>query len=341
MKKASVVGIDLAKNIFQVHGCDKDGRFVLSKKVSRNQLVKLIQQLEPCTIGMEACGGAHHWARRFKEMGHEVKLVAPQFVKPYVRGDKTDQNDAAAIVECITRPRTRFVAVKSVAQQELQALHRIRARLVKNRTALSNEIRGILAEFGYVIRTGYAALKKAVLDISSDEESILSRNTRNVLLELRSEFLILDERIGSYEQEFERLCRDNDVCRRLIKIPGVGPITATAIWAHVGNGQNFKNGRQFSAYIGLVPRQHSSGGKVQHLGISKRGDRYLRQLLIHGARAVIRNLAGKTDPRSLWVQKLDIQRGRNKACVALANKNARVIWALMTSGEEYRASQAA
>lgn len=336
METIKILGIDLAKNIFHVHGCDEHGRELVSKKISRKKLAEFVVQLPKCVIGMEACSGAHYWGRKFAEMGHEIRLVAPQYVKPYVRGDKTDRNDAAAIAECVSRHQVRCVAVKSVRQQEVQALHRVRERLVTNRTALSNELRGILAEFGYAIPTGYQALKVVVLRIVEDAESPFSDTMRRTLLEMRSELLELDKRIAVYETEFETMCKEEDYCKRLLEIPGVGPITATAIWAHVGSAHHFKNGRQFSAYLGLVPKQHSSGGKQRLLGITKRGDGYIRRLLIHGARSVVRFSDKKTDARSLWIARLDRDRGRNKACVALANKNARVIWALMKTGKDYR-----
>jgi transposase len=341
MKMIKVLGIDLAKNIFHVHGTDETGREILSKKLARKKLVEFVQKLPPCVIGMEACGGAHHWGRTFGKMGHEIRLVAPQYVKPFVRGDKTDRNDAMAIAECVTRPGMRFVALKSLSQQELQFVHCVRRRLVKNRTMLSNELRGILSECGYAIPTGYASLKREILRIVSDEKSPLADATHELILEMHSEFLMLDEKIAKYEKLLLSSARENEVCRRLMKIPGIGPITSTAVWAHVGSALLFKNGRQFAAYLGLVPKQHSSGGKTRMQGISKRGDQYIRQLLIHGARAVVRFSENKTDARSIWINRIDNERGRNKACVALANKNARVIWALMARGEEYKEPLAA
>ena len=339
MKTIKILGIDLAKNIFQLHGRDELEREILDKRLSRAKFVEFIQNLPPCIIGMEACSGSQHWARLFQKMGHEVRLVSPQFVKPYVRGDKTDRNDARAIAECVTRPGMRFVAVKTVLQQEAQMQHRIRQRLVRNRTALSNELRGLFSEFGYAIPTGYKALKDAILRIVGEESCPLSEQMRMFILELRSELLELDEKISRYDQLFEQRCREVDVCKRLLDIPGVGPITATALWAHIADAFLFKNGRQFAAYLGLTPRQHSSGGKKRLLGISKRGDKYIRKLLVHGARSVIRFSETKTDIRSLWVKRIDEERGRNKACVALANKNARVIWALMKSGDRYRKAE--
>jgi transposase len=341
MKVIKVLGIDLAKNIFQLHGCDETGREVLSKQLSRKRLVEFVSKLPVCVIGMEACGGAHHWGRTFEKMGHEVRMVSPQYVKAYVRGNKTDRNDARAIAECVSRTGMRLVPIKSLHQQEVQMIHCVRRRAVKNRTGLSNEIRGMLAECGYAIPVGYPALKRAILEIVSSERCELSRDTCELLLEMRSELLMWDEKIESYERRLSMVVKESAVCQRLMRIPGIGPITVTAIWAHVGNALLFKNGRQFSAYLGLVPKQYSSGGKSRLMGISKRGDKYIRQLLIHGARAVIRYAADKTDARSLWIQRIDTERGRNKACVALANKNARIIWALMAKGTEYKQPTAA
>lgn len=332
------LGIDLAKNIFYVSMMDAKGNEILSKSFRRKKLVEFVTKQEVMIIGMEACGGAHHFGRLFQEMGHEVRLVAPQFVKPFVRGEKNDKNDARAIAECVMRPNMRFVAVKSIKQQELQMWHRMRSGLVNQRKSLSNELRGLLAEFGYVMPTGYRALEKKIIEIVSLAESPFEDRTKDLLLQMRMDLVNLEKRILGYEEMFARLCREVDVCKRLIQIEGVGIITATAIWAHVGEASRFKNGRQFAAYLGLVPKQNSSGGKVRLSGITKRGDKTIRQLLIHGARAVVR-FADKrltTSRKHRWVHRIDKERGRNKACVALANKNARTIWALMYYGTEYK-----
>lgn len=337
MKEIKLIAIDLAKHIFQIHGCDERGQEVLSRQIkSRGKLREFMMKLKPCVVGMEASGGSHHWGRLFKEMGHEVRMVAPQFVKPFVRGEKNDRNDARAIAEAIRRPEMRFVSVKSLAQQDVQSLHRIRSRLVKTRTMLSNEARGILGEYGVAIGVGHKRLKEELLRISGNEDSGFSDLMRRELIEIHRELRELDRRILEIEKYFIESCKANDVCKRLMTIPGVGPMTSTAIWAHVGSGSLFKNGRQFAAYFGLVPRQNSSGGKARLGSITKRGDRYIRQLLIHGARSVIRFNAWKKDPRSLWIDRIDRERGRNKACVALANKNARIIWVLMTRNESYK-----
>ena len=340
MEAIKVLGIDLAKNVFQLHGCDAVGRTVLTKRLSRKALVDFITRLKPCVIGMEACGGSHHWGRLFKKMGHEVRLVAPQYVKAFVRGNKTDCRDAQAIAECVSRPAMRLVAVKTVRQQEIAAMHRVRERLVRNRTSLGNEMRGILNEFGHVIPTGLKKLEEMLLVLAGDEDNDLSQDMRQMLIEARGELRELTEKISLYEARLGTVCRELEVCRRLVKIDGVGPMTATAVVAHVGDAKIFRNGREMSAYFGLVPGQHSSGGKTVLKGITKRGDRTIRKLLIHGARSVVRFSENRTDPLRRWINRIDKTRGRNKACVALANKNARIIWALMARGEEYKARAA-
>ncbi len=269
-------------------------------------------------------------------MGHEVRLVAPQYVKGFVRGNKTDSRDAQAIAECVNLPSMKLVAVKTEYQQVVAAMHRFRERLIRNRTALSNEIRGLLSEVGHVIPTGIKKLEATLLILAGDADNTLLPDMRQMCLEARSELLELDQKISLYDERLERTCRETEVCQRLVKIPGVGPITATAIVSHIGDAKVFKNGREMSAYLGLVPNQHSSGGKTVLRGISKRGDRTIRKLLIHGARSIVRFSENRRDPLRSWVSRIDSKRGRNKACVALANKNARIIWALMAKGEEYQ-----
>lgn len=336
MRSIKVLGIDLAKNVFQVHGYDEGGYTVLTKTLKRKELSEFISRLDLCVIGMEACGGAHYWGRKFKAMGHEVKLVAPQYVKAFVRGNKTDSRDAQAIAECVSRPEMKQVAIKTERQQEIAAIHRVRERLVRNRTALGNEMRGLLHEFGYVIPVGIKWVETSLLEYASDGENNLSADFRELLIEARSELKELTRKIKQYEQKLESISKEIEICQRLLKVPGVGAITATAIVAHIGDAKVFKNGREMAAYLGLVPKQNSSGGKTVLLGISKRGDRTIRRLLIHGARSVIQFSGGKTDPLRQWVSRLDDRRGRNKASVALANKNARIIWVLMARGESYR-----
>lgn len=329
------LGIDLAKNVFQLHGVDAEGKVVLRKKVLRNDLADLIAKLPPCLIGMEACGGANHWARKFKSFGHEVKIMHPSFVKPYVKSNKNDHNDAEGICEAVTRPSMRFVPVKEIAQQDMQCLHRIRSQLVQNRTALINQIRGLLSEYGIVLSLQVHNVRKRLPEIieGNNELSVFSRG---LFEELREDLVAIDKRIASCDAKISAVFKSDERCQKIAKVEGVGVITATALMSVAANPTVFKNGREFSAWLGLVPKQSSSGGKQTLLGISKRGDRYLRTLLIHGARAVVCRASTKTDPRSQWVTQIKNRRGTNKACVALANKNARIIWALLAKNEDYR-----
>jgi transposase len=335
MPQVSVLGIDLAKQVFHVVGMDDTGTIVWRKRITRSGLMPLIARLPPVVIGMEACGGAHYWARRFREHGHVVKLMAPQFVKPYVKSNKHDMADAEAIGEAVTRPTMRFVPIKEVAQQDFQALHRVRERLVKARTALINEMRGLLSEYGIVLPQGVTKFRQGLLPTLEQEQAKLTTLGRDIFQKLYEEWLALEERLAYYNGQLEAICQAHPVCQRLLTIPGIGPLTATALVAAVNDATHFKNGRQFAAWLGLVPRQHSTGGKPRLLGISKRGDRYLRKLLVHGARATLRWVTHKHDRRSQWVRALIERRGTNRAVVALANKNARIAWVLLTTDQVY------
>ena len=334
--KVKTLGIDLAKETFGLHGVDGRGRVVVHKRVTRKQLLGFLVQLEPCLVGMEACGSAHYWAREIEKLGHTVKLMSPQFVVPYRKGNKNDPNDAAAICEAVTRPSMRFVPIKSEAQQDIQALHRVREQLIKNRTALANQIRGLLRERGIVVARAITRLRAALPLILEDESNRLSALMRELLSEMAERLRTLDDHLRQYDQRIARCCQQDERCRRLIKVEGVGPLVATAVVAAIGNGRQFKNGRELSAWLGLVPRQHSSGQRTVLLGISKRGDRYLRTLLVHGARAASAVAERKGDARSIWVSRLKLRRGPNVAAVALANKNARVLWALLARNDSYR-----
>lgn len=338
-KKVVRMGMDLGKNTFHVFGVGESGSVVVKKKLRRRQVLEYFANLPPCLVGMEACGSSHHWARELIKLGHEVKLISPQFVKPYVKGNKNDYNDAEGICEAVGRPNMRFVTVKAIEQQDLQGLHRIRQSVVKQRTALANQIRGLLGEYGIVMAQGIGQVRSRIPEILEDGENGLTDRFRGWLAELLEAFCALDERIQQYDQEIAREHAANAACKRLSTIPGVGPKSATAIVATYGDGKQFSDGRQFSASIGLVPRQHTTGDKPLLLGISKRGDKYIRTLLIHGARSVIYRIEGKTDSLSRWLQSLVARRGKNKAAVALANKNARIIWALLSRGECYEAAQ--
>jgi transposase len=307
--KITAVGIDLAKNVLVIHGVDERGKVVVRKQLKRGEVAKFFANVGPCLIGMEACASAHYWARKLAGLGHTVKLMAPQFVKPYVKTNKNDARDAEAICEAVQRPNMRFVAVKTVEQQAVLALHRARQGLVKARTAQANQLRGLLAEFGMVIPQGMAQLPKRVPEILEDGENGLPAQARQLFAGLE-------------------------------KIAGIGPITASALVASIGEARTLRSARQAAAWVGLVPRQHSSGGKERLLGISKRGDVYLRTLLIHGARSVVRRVQAQADQGNGWLKALLSRRNTNVAAVALANKNVRIAWALLAKNRDYQADYA-
>jgi len=333
----TTIGLDIAKSIFHLYGINSVGRLLKKKQLQRHQLLKYLANLDASLVVMEACGGANYWAREIMLLGHEVKLISPQYVKPYVKGNKNDYNDAQAIAEAAQRSNMRFVPIKSVEQQDVQNFHRQRERIKKERTALVNQIRGLLAEYGIVIKKGVAAVRRELPRILEDAENGLNTLSRELFAELQDELHALEERFVQCNHRINLMNQDNAVCRRLEGILGIGSITASATYAAVGDGKEFKNGRHFSAWLGLVPGQHSTGGKPVLLGISKRGNSYLRTLYIHGARAVLRYSANKQDRFSRWAQQVLARRGHNKACVAVANKLARIAWVIMARGESYRA----
>lgn len=330
------IGVDLAKNVFELYGVDESEQRVLGKTVRRGQLLATFAQLPPCLVGMEACGGAHYWARELRKLGHEPRLMAPQFVAPYRKNDKNDRNDAAAICEAVGRANMRFVPIKEVEQQAVLTLHRARALLVSERTALVNHIRGLLSEYGIIIAQGVAKVRVALPQILEDGDNALPGLAREVFADLRARLRSADERIATYDRRIAELARASEPVQRLMQVEGVGPLTATAITATVGDARQFRTGRQFAAWLGLVARQRSSGGKARHGRITKRGDVYLRTLLIHGARALMRHLVGRQDRKSRWVLALKERRGFNKAAVALAAKHARILWALLVRGTQYQ-----
>jgi transposase len=332
--KLTTIGLDLAKAVFQVHGADDRGRTVLKKQLKRAQVLAFFANLTPCKIGMEACGSAHYWARKFIAMGHEVVLIPPQYVKPFVKRNKNDAADAEAICEAVTRPNMPSVPVKSVEQQAILSLHRARQGFVKARTAQANQIRGLLAEYGLAIPQGIGHIAKRVPEIIEDGANDLPGNFRLLIQRLVDHLKELDRQVGELAVEIQQWHKNNPLSQKLAKIPGIGPITATAMIATVGDARQFKNGRQLAAWLGIVPKQHSTGGKARLLGISKRGDRYLRTLLIHGARAVVRIAERKAEAES-WIKRLLARRNKNVAAVALANKNARTIWALLAHDRDY------
>ena len=334
--KITTIGIDLAKNVFQVHGVDERGNTVLQKQIKRDQLVSFMANLPPCLVGMEACGSAHDWGRKLQNFGHTVRLMSPQFVKPYVKSNKNDAADAEAICEAVARPNMRFVPIKSIEQQAVLSLHRVRQGFVVARTAQANQIRGLLAEFGIVLPKGICVIRSQLLMRIEKAGDTLPEVFRQLMRRLYEHFVSLDQQVNELEGQIKQWHRSCALSLRLEKIPGVGPLTATALVASIADARSFKNGRQLAAWLGLVPRQHSSGGKPTLLGISKRGDVYLRTLLIHGARAAI--LAATRHAKSNpWLSSLLGRRNPNIAAVALANKNARTIWALLVHDREFQA----
>ena len=335
--KITRIGVDIAKHVFHVHGVDRHGQVVWQAKLKRTQwLAALRKRMEPGgEVGMEACAGSHHWARELQRLGYEVKLMAPQFVKPYVKSNKSDRVDAEAICEAMSRPSMRFVAVKNVAQQDTQAVHRVRSELVGQRTAKANQIRGLVGEYGIVAPIGIGRLRCALPDWLEDGENGLSGEFRALLSGLWDDLRQLDERIKTLDASIERLVREDPVAQRLLVLRGVGPLIASALVGTLGNEQGFEKGRDFAVSIGLTPKQHSTGGKERLLGISKRGDPYLRKLLVHGARSVLRHAKNKDDALSQWVNNLLARKHVNVVTVALANKTARIAWALVRNEAAY------
>ena len=338
MTTIDILGIDIAKNVFQLHGSDRRGRPVFKRRVMRDQLLGVVGGLEPCTIAIEACTGAFCWARKFEDLGHRVKIVSPQYVKPFVRGQKNDGNDAEAICTTVRQPHIPLVPKRTVEQQDIQALHRARQRLVNHRTATVCQIRGLLLDRGFAFGTSITRARRMIPEILTDLSNELSEMARDAIAELWNLLCDLDRRIITFDKKIAVVFKTSPTCQRIAKIKGVGPKTATAIVAAIGDGKEFRNGRHLAAWLGLVPRQHSSGDKRTMLSISKRGSQHLRTLLVHGARAVVRTAPNKNDQLSTWVNDLRERRGYNRATVAVANKNARIIWAVLRSGEPYRAA---
>lgn len=334
MKKINILGIDLAKYNYQIFGVDKDNNEIVNKQVSRNKLIEFISKLSPCTIAMEACSGCHYLARKFEGFGHTVKILPPQYVRPFVFTNKDDEADCQAIVEASTKKKIHPVPVKTQEQQDIQGIHTLRQRYIKLKTAHSNAIRGMLFEYGIVIPKGDQVLMKKRQCILENEN--LSSVAKETLETLFSEYYSAVQGKAEQDKRLQKISRKNSHCKRLLEIPGIGFVTATALIAAIADASIFKNGRAMSAWLGLVPWHIGSGGKNKNLNMSKRGDQYLRYLLVHGARAVLRTCQEKKDPLSLWCNALNQRRGYNKACVALANKTARTIWAVMKTGQNYK-----
>jgi transposase len=341
MPLITVLGIDLGKNSCSVAGLNETGRVVLRRRVTRDGVIRLTAGLPACVVAMEACCGAHHLGRMLREQGHEVRLMSPEYVQPYVKAHKNDERDAEAIAEAATRPTMRFVELKSEAQLDAQILHRVRSRLVSERTALINQLRAILLERGIIVAQGRRRLEEALvlmLDGQSPPPASLSSRTVLLIQDMRQEWRELDRRIAGLSAEFVARAREDQATRRLVSIPGFGALNATALVAAVGTGETFRRGRDFAAWLGLVPRQATTGGKPRLLGITKRGNTYLRTLLIHGARAALPSLAASATPLGAWLRGLIGRVHKNKAVVALASKLARIAWAVLRSGDGYRAS---
>jgi len=339
MKAITTIGIDLAKNSFSVYGVDAKGKPVLQRTLSRSGVVRFFANLPACLVGMEACASSEYWAREIESLGHTVRRIHPRYVKAYLLGAKNDANDAAAICEAVQRPNMRFVPHKSPEQVDIQCVHRVRQGYVHSRTALINQARGLLAENGIVIRQGTAQIRAHLPAIIADESNTLSGLMRRNLASLYDSLCFLDRQITEQEDILKTIAKENEACRRLMQIPGIGFITATILLTVAGVASNFKNGREFAAFLGLVPRQNSTGGKTKLFGISKRGDKYIRTLLIHGARAVLRSLTvGRMAEgrHSKWLADLVARRGTKRACVGLANKTARIAWSLLAQGTQYK-----
>ena len=335
---AHVCGIDLGKTVFHLVGLSKEGHVVLKKRLSRKQLITLTVTIPSCLIGMEACAGAHFLARVLRAQGHDVKLMPAEYVRPFVKSNKNDYVDAEAIAEAVQRPTMRFVPIKNEAQLDLQALHRVRDRWMGRRTAVINQIRGFMLEHGITVPTGPAHLKRQLPTILEDAQNLLSTRMRALLSELRVEWEKLEEQIDAMNREFAQFAAKEEGCRRLLTIPGVGPLTATALVAAIGKGTAFRKARDLAAWLGLVPRQHSTGGATRLMGISKRGSPYLRRLFIHGGRSILASVKREDHRFGDWLDRLQARSPQNVAVVAMANKMARMAWAVLTKDQDYCAA---
>ena len=334
--QVTTVGLDIAKNVFQVHGVDARGRVGLRKRLARAKVLAFFANLPRCLIGLEACGGAHHWARELTRLGHEVRLMPPQYVKAYVKTNKHDAADAEACCEAVERPGMRLVPVKSEQQQALLLVHRVRDQLIGQRTATINALRGHLAEFGIVAAQRQAGLRQLLAILGDRDDERIPPLAREVLHTLAAHLRALEERIAELDRRLVAQTRTDPVCRALCEVPGVGPVIATAFAATVPDASAFRSGRHLAAWLGLVPRQHATGGKPRQLGLSKRGDAYLRRQLIHGARALVKVSPGHTGKLWSWINGLRARRPFNVVVAAVANKLARIVWAMLSRGEAYR-----
>lgn len=330
-----VLGIDLGKNVCSLVGLDAAGAVVLRRRLRRDGVADFVGKLQPCIVAMEACCGAHHLGRVLGAVGHTIRLMSPEYVRPYVKSNKNDDRDAEAIAEAATRPTMRFVPVKNEVQSDIQALHRARSRLVAERTALINQLRALLLERGIVMAQGRRKLEASLAVLADEDEPRLSSRMRLLIADLRAQWRSLDERISAFDAEFMQMAREDEATRRLATIPGIGTINATALVAAVGDARSFARGRDLAAWLGLVPRQATTGGKPRLLGISKRGNRYLRMNLIHGARAVLRRVMVQDTPLGRWVRSMSQRAHRNVVVVALAAKLARIVWAVLRTERSF------
>jgi len=330
----TIIGLDIAKSVFQVHGADDAGNPLIRRKLRRRDVVRFFVNIERCLIGIEACHSSHYWARELIALGHDVRLIPTQYVRPFRRGGKNDANDAEAICDALSRPSINTVAVKSAEQQSVQSLHRSRERLIHQRTSTANQIRSLIAEEGVVCSRGITQLRRCLHEVIADPDGITPL-LRSLIGQSLEQLAALDQWIGELDLKIHELARQSTVCRQLTRLPGVGPVIATAILGTVGSAHAFRNGRQFAASLGLVPGQRSSGGRTLLLGITKRGDAYLRKLLVQGARAIMRVVDRHDDRQSQWVRQLLERRHKHVVAVALANKLARTIWALLVKGEQF------
>jgi transposase len=334
--KITRIGLDIAKQVFQVHGVDERSKVTVRKQLARAKVREFFAQLPPCLVGIEACGSSHYWGRELTKLGHTVKLIAAQFVIPYRKRGKNDANDAEAICEAVGRPDMKFVAIKSEEQQSVLMVHRARTLVMANRTAQVNQIRGLLGEFGLVVPHGVARLRRELPGILEDAENGLPALAREVLASLLEQFHELDARVAAYDRKIRALAAASEPARRLMQVEAIGPQTATALVASMGDPHVFKSGRSYAASLGITPRQNSSGGTDRLGPITRQGDRYLRTLLIHGARAYLRIVDKRTDGKSAWARRLKERRHVNVVAVALAAKHARIAWAMLAKGTEYR-----
>ncbi len=337
MSEVSIIGLDIAKNVFQAHGVDARGKALFSRRLTRGKVLEFFAAQPTCTIAMEACGGAHHWARELQRQGHEVRLIPPSYVKPFLKWQKNDAVDAEAICEAAHRPNMRFVAVKSEEHQASGLVFRTRDLLVKQRTQLMNAIRGHLAEYGWVAPKGPSWVRMLADLLENEMGESLPQGARSMLRVMHRMLMFLDAQVDELDKEIGRRAREDEVCRRLMTIPGIGPITATAIAALAPVAETFRRGRDFAAWLGLTPLQHSTGGKTKLGRITKMGDRILRRLMVNGSSAVVLHAAKRGAPAGSWLEGMLARKPRMLVTVALANKVARVVWALLVSKQDYRA----